>query len=219
MKAILLCFLLTAFAGCKSGVPSQTEEPETAVSDLLPGTQKEEMVPRYDYDTLGLDGALVNGHPIIMPQKAFEKAYGSLDSATTDLWECGSPFGYLDDAWMAKTYGAYDTLKGEYATFNGYFTTLFVRKASFSSNGHIVLFAEADAAGNNFSLPASRVVIDKNTTLEAFEKAFPKILPEMLDNGLDRRYRIPLSKISDDAFLFYFEGGKLVSFTLWWLLC
>ncbi len=222
MKAILLGFLLLAAAGCKDNGKGQTPVVENTASVLnsLPDVLRENVLhAQYNYDTLSLEGALVNGHKIVLPQKTFEKIYGTLDSAKTDLWECGSPFGYLDDAWMAKTYGAYDTSKGEYGSFNGYFTTLFVQKASFASNGHIVLFDGADAAGNTFSLVGSGITLDKNTTLETFESAFPKLLREPGDNPQECRYRISLGKQSDDAFLFYFKEGRLDYFTLWWLLC
>ena len=220
IKALLLYFLLLATAGCKDTVQTQHVENRTVVPDSLPDVLREDVPPpQYDYDTLNLEGALVNGHRIVLPQKAFEKIYGTLDSAKTDLWECGSPFGYLDAAWMAKTYGSYDTLKGDYKTFDGYFTTLFTHKASFASNGHIVLFDKANANGNIFSLPAAHIVLDKNTTIESFERAFPKPKRELMEGPQHFRYRLPIGAQMEDAFLFEFRKGWLYSFWLWWLLC
>ena len=220
MKALLLCFLLLAAAGCKDTGQTQPVENIAVAPDSLSNVLREDVPPpQYNSDTLALEGALINGHKIVLPQKEFEKIYRTLDSAKTDLWECGSPFGYLDDAWMAKTYGAYDTLKGEYQTFNGYFTTLFVHKASFASNGHMVLFDGADADGNVFSVPAAHIVLDKNTTLEFFESAFPLLKRELMDSPQQFRYRLPIGAQMEDAFLFEFRKGRLYSFRLWWLLC
>ncbi len=219
MKNLFLLVLLVTAGSCKEAGLKNTASYALAASAPVPLVPPEEKAAVYNFDTLDLGGALVNGHPIVMSQEEFEKSYGALDSAKTDLWECGSPFGYLDDAWMAKTYGAYDTNRGEYKNFNGYLTTLFVNKASFASNGNIALFNEAGATGNTFEIAAAGIILNQNTTLEAFEKAFPKLKGYLLDSPQQYSYRLPIGAETEDAFLFEFRNGKLYSFQLWWLLC
>ncbi|MBV6879860.1 CHAP domain-containing protein [Epilithonimonas ginsengisoli] len=168
---------------------------------------------------LEIKDALVDSNNLILSKVGFEKLSKlKTDSTKTDLWECGNPFEWLDRPWMEKTYGKYNEKAGNFSNFNGEITTIYKKGIEYSTNKHIVLFDWAEAESHTFSIPSHHIILDKSTTLKDFRKLFPQLEAEQMSNK-DVRFRIPIDKDSDDAFLFYFEDGKLQNFSLWWLLC
>ncbi len=164
-------------------------------------------------DDLALENVLVNGNDIALPKVKFEKIYPKHDSVKTELWECGSAFEWLDKEWLEKTYGK------DLADFDGKITTFYVNHAEFNSDNHIVLFNNAQADKNDFVIKTHHITLNKNTTINEFQKLFPKLKKEETDQKDVVSFRIPVSKNVEDSFIFYFKDGKLESFYLWWLLC
>lgn len=173
----------------------------------------------YTKEFLKIEDAEINGHKIILSQNEFDKIYPQKDSVKTDLWECGSPFEWLDDDWMTKTYGKRNSDSGTFERFDGKITSTYTNNAEFNSNKHIVLFNSADAHKNSFQIKSHHILLNQDTTIEEFQKLFPKLKKEVTDQKNVSRFRISVNKDSDDAFLFYFKDGKLDQFVLWWLLC
>jgi len=168
---------------------------------------------------LKIEDALMNDNKIILEKKIFDELYPKRDSVKTEIWECGNPFNWLDDKWMIKTYGKYDRERDTFGDFDGKLTSIFTKNARFDTNNHIVLFNGALSKGNNLKIKSHQIVLDENTTLEEFQRFFPNLKKEELEHKNEYRFRIGIEKNNDDAFLFYFENGKLKSFNLWWLLC
>ncbi|TWH99700.1 hypothetical protein IQ05_03041 [Flavobacterium tiangeerense] len=173
----------------------------------------------YNSKFIEIKNSLINGHKVILLKNEFDAIYKKNDSLKTTLWECGSPFEWLDKEWMVKTYGVENKEKGTFDRFNGEITTIYDKNIKFTTNNHIVLFDMAFAKNNSFKIISHNITLDKNTTLKEFKKIFPKIEIENLENPNNVRARFYLGKVEDDAFLFYFKNGKLDYFTLWWLLC
>lgn len=174
--------------------------------------------PIYNSKFIEIKNSLINGHKVILLKNEFDAIYKKNDSIKTTLWECGSPFEWLDKEWMVKTYGVVNK-EGTFNRFNGEITTIYDKNIEFSTNNHLVLFDMAHAKNNSFKIISHNIILDENTTLEEFKKIFPNIEIENLENKNDVRARFYLGKDIDDAFLFYFKNGKLDYFTLWWLLC
>jgi len=168
---------------------------------------------------LKIENALVNNNTIILGKKMFDELYPKRDSVNAEIWECGNPFNWLDDKWMTKTYGKYDQDRDTFGDFDGKLTSIFTQNARFDTNNHIVLFNSALSKGNEFKIKSHQIVLNENTTLEEFQRFFPNLKKEELEHKNECRFRMGIEKDSDDAFLFYFENGKLKSFNLWWLLC
>lgn len=164
-------------------------------------------------DSLALENVLVNGSDILLPQSKFEKLYPKMDSVKTELWECGSAFEWLDKEWLEKTYGK------DLANFDGKITTFYVNNAEFNSDKHIVLFNGAQSDRNDFEIKTHHIILNRNTTIDEFQKLFPKLKKDETDQKNVVSFRIPVSKNEDDSFIFYFKDGKLESFNVWWLLC
>lgn len=173
----------------------------------------------YTKEFLKIEDAEINGHKIILSQNEFDKIYPKKDSVKTDLWECGSPFEWLDENWMIKTYGKQNSDSGTFERFDGKITSMYTNKAEFNSNKHIVLFNSANAHKNSFQIKSHHIILNQDTTIEEFQKLFPKLEKEITDQKNVSRFRISVDKDVDDAFLFYFKDGKLDEFLLWWLLC
>ncbi|TKC00880.1 hypothetical protein [Pedobacter cryophilus] len=173
----------------------------------------------YNSKFIEIKNVLVNEHKVILLKNEFDAIYPKNDSIRTILWECGSPFEWLDKEWMVKTYGNENKEKGTFENFNGVITTIYGKNIEFSTNDHIVLFDMAFAENNSFKILSHNITLDKNLTLEEFKKIFPNAEIENLENKNEVRARFYLAKNMDDAFLFYFKNGKLDYFTLWWLLC
>ena len=173
----------------------------------------------YNSKFIEIKNVLVNGHKVILLKNEFDAIYPKNDSIKTTLWECGSPFDWLDEEWMIKTYGVENEEKGMFERFNGEITTIYGKNIEFSTNNHIVLFDMAFAQNNSFNIISHNITLDQNTTLEKFKKIFPNAEIENLDDKSEVRTRFYLGNDSDDAFLFYFKKGKLNYFKLWWLLC
>lgn len=173
----------------------------------------------YTKEFLKIEDAEINGHKIILSQNKFDKIYPKKDSVKTDLWECGSPFEWLDEDWMTKTYGKRNSDSGTFERFDGKITSMYTNNAEFNSNKHIVLFNSANAQKNSFQIKSHHILLNQDTTIEEFQKLFPKLENETTDQKNVSRFRISVDKNIDDAFLFYFKDGKLDKFVLWWLLC
>ena len=168
---------------------------------------------------LKIENALINNNKIILEKKMFDELYPKRDSVKAEIWECGNPFNWLDDKWMTKTYGKYDQDRDTFGDFDGKLTSIFTQNARFDTNNHIVLFNSALSKGNEFKIKSHQITLNENTTLEEFQRFFPNLKKEELEHNNECRFRMGIEKDSDDAFLFYFENGKLKSFNLWWLLC
>jgi hypothetical protein len=173
----------------------------------------------YTKDFLKIEDAEINGHKIIVSQNEFDKIYPKKDSVKTELWECGSPFEWLDEDWMTRTYGKQNSDSGTIERFDGKITSMYTNNAEFNSNKHIVLFNSANAHKNSFQIKSHHILLNQDTTIEEFQKLFPKLKKEVTDQKNVSRFRISVNKDGDDAFLFYFKDGKLDQFVLWWLLC
>lgn len=120
---------------------------------------------------------------------------------------------------MIKTYGKQNSDSGTFERFDGKITSMYTNNAEFNSNKHIVLFNSAIAHKNSFQIKSHHIVLNQNTTIEEFQKLFPKLEKETTDQKNLSRFRISVNKDGGDAFLFYFKDGKLDEFLLWWLLC
>ena len=97
MKAYLFgTVLLLAITGCKEN----REQKEILEPPVL-----KEKLHTYDSDVLKIENVLINGQKIILPIHKFNSVYKCIDSSKTELWECGSPFEWLDSEWMTETYG------------------------------------------------------------------------------------------------------------------
>ncbi len=209
---LLLFFSLLLVAGCLSTGAQKEGQADT--------TLVEPQLPHYDYDTLDLDGVLVNGHPVLLSLTEFRQFYPKTDSAKAELWECGNPFEFLDSTWMTANYvNSADTVWKE-GVNNSYVRTSYSSGAAFVSNGHLVLFEEAGMLRNEVTLVGTSLKLNGRTTLHDFEKAFPNIKQEEgCGNPEEARFRIYLSKSEGNSFNFRFEKGKLLTVTLWWHLC
>ncbi|MBE8727814.1 hypothetical protein C4F50_23095 [Flavobacterium sp. KB82] len=173
----------------------------------------------YDSKFIEKENILINGNKVIVSKQEFESIYTKIDSTKTQIWECGSPFEWLDEKWMIKTYGQKTSDMGTFKTFNGEITTIYTQNIQFATNNHIVLFDTGFADQNSFKIISHNITLDKNTTLKEFRKKFPNAEMEKTENENEVRFRFYLDKVTDDAFLFYFKDGKLNYVTLWWLLC
>jgi len=173
----------------------------------------------YNSDILEIENVLINGHQVILSANEFRSAYPKIDSSKTITADCGSPFDWLDEQWMTKTYGKYNETKGTFEKYDGKITMLYGENIEFSTNNHIVLFDMAFAGNNSFRIISHNITLDKSTTLEAFKRKFPHSKIEKLEKPDEARFRFYIDKEKENAFLFYFKNGKLDYFTLWWLLC
>jgi hypothetical protein len=232
MKLIKLFCLLTLFVllNCqkkndKSSVITENLIKSKTDSRVKPNNNtelKEITLPKsqaFTKDFLEIEDAEINGHQIVLSLAEFDRLYPTKDSLKTDVWECGSPFEWLDENWMIKTYGRKNSQSGTFERFDGKISSVYTHSAEFNSNKHIVLFNTADAAKNNFEIKSHHILLNQNTTIEEFQKLFPQLKKEITDQKNVFRFRISVGKDRDDAFLFYFKDGKLEEFVLWWLLC
>lgn len=219
----LLILILFAVQSCKNDTDKTQDLNDTIViksqDTIIENTEKNNVSTIYNSKYLDIENALVNDHKAILSREEFDALHQKIDSSATTVWECGSPFEWIDKEWMTKTYGAESKEKGTFENFDGKITTLYENNIQFITNNHIVLFDTALASDNTFKIRDHKIILDKNTTLEHFQKIFPNTEIENLQNKNEVRARLYLEKDSDDAFLFYFKNGKLAYFNLWWLLC
>lgn len=171
-------------------------------------------------DFLKIDEVEINGHQLIISENEFNTMYPTKkDSVKTELWECGSPFEWIDKDWMIKTYGQRNSESGTFEKFDGKITSIYTNNAEFNTNKHIVLFNTASTDKNSFRIKSNNILLDQNTTIDEFQKLFPNLKKEILDHKKELRFRISSGFEMEDSFLFYFKNGKLHKFELWWLLC
>jgi hypothetical protein len=162
---------------------------------------------------LNMDNVLINGNVMILSENDFHKFYPQKDSVRSEVWDCGSPFEWLDKTWMERTYGK------DLSSFDGRITTFYAQHAEFISNGHNIIFNNAKAANNRFEIRSPHMILSEKTTVAEFQKLFPDI---SMDKDMQNKtvvFRIPLSKDTEDSFEFYFAEGRLERFNVWWLLC
>lgn len=164
-------------------------------------------------DFLKIENVQVNGNDIVLPQEQFQKLHPKKDSVKTEPWECGNPFEWLDKSWMEKTYGK------DLVNFDGKITTFYTNNAEFISNNHKVIFSSAKSGNNRFEIKSHHIILSQETTVEDFQKLFPKLKIEDTDRKNIQSFSIPVGKETEDSFMFYFKDGKLDNFNLWWLLC
>lgn len=224
MKRHLLLFLFAILIACNSRNEKAKESNNIIETKKEANTSiepKEEPNDKSIYDSkfLEIENVLINNHKIILSKDEFESIYTHVDSTKTQLWECGSPFEWLDEKWMVKTYGKKNTETGVFSKFNGEITTIYSQNIDFATNNHIVLFDTGFAANNSFKITSHNITLNKDTTVQEFKSKFPNVEMEKTDNPNEVRFRFYLNNKSDDAFLFYFKDGKLNYLTLWWLLC
>lgn len=183
--------------------------------DSLPKEkQSEKELPKvFTDDFLKIENVQVNGNDIVLPQEQFQKLHPKNDSVKTEPWDCGSPFEWLDKTWMEKTYGK------DLVNFDGKITTSYTNNAEFISNNHKVIFSSAKSGNNRFEIKSHHIILTQETTVEDFQKLFPKLKIENTDQKNIQRFSIPVGKEIEDSFIFYFKDGKLDNFNLWWLLC
>jgi len=213
MKANLLgavLLLAIIIIGCK-----ENHEPKEIIEIPI----LKERLNTYDSDIIKIENVLINGQKVILPIEKFNSVYKAIDSSKTELWECGSPFEWLDSDWMTEKYGKVTKESGTFENFDGNITTLYGKQIEFNTNNHIVLFNTAFAKSNSIKILSHNIELNKDTSLKDFQKMFPKSEMEQLDNPGEVRFRFYVDKEVDDAFLFYFKDGKLDYFSLWWLLC
>ena len=173
----------------------------------------------YTQHTIAIKDVLINHHKIIQSMSEFNSRYQYVDSSKTALWECGNPLEWLDEKWMRARYGAKSDQSGTFKNYDGNVTTLYGKDIEFNTNSHVVLFNTAFAKSNSFEIPSHNIVLDKNTSMEDFQKLFPNSKMEKLEESNEVRFRFYIKSKADDCFLIYFKRGKLNYFKLWWLLC
>jgi len=173
----------------------------------------------YLIKSLSLNAILINGIKPMLSYKSFQKHYPKPERANKTLWECGSPFDVLDKDWMIRTYGPYNQQKGTFDRHDGQITTLYVNGAQYATNGHMALLVKADAVHNPVSIPSHGIFLNVQTSIEMFERLFPHLSPENMEDNETIRYRIPTEPEYDDALLFYFKNRKFDHIELWFLLC
>ena len=213
---------LVLFTNCKN--PDASSNPpiakdmttEVAVSE---SPQPKEILPVYPEKFITLDNVMVNHHKLMMTKEEFDKIYPKLDSTKTELWECGSPFEWLDKEWMTKTYGPKNEESGIFENFDGKITTLNYKNTAFITNKHLVIFNEGTTDNNTFSIISPKITLNKNTTVEQFKKMFPNVEMRSGEQPDEVNFFINTDRNMDDAFIFYFKNGKLHTVELWWLLC
>ncbi|WP_035650253.1 hypothetical protein [Flavobacterium sp. ASV13] len=223
-KSLLLLFFFTILIACNSRNEKANEskkiiETKHEVNTSIEPKEKLKDKSIYDSKFLGKENVLINDHKVILTKDEFESIYTQVDSISTQLWECGSPFEWLDEKWMIKTYGKKNNKSGTFNTFNGEITTIFSQNIQFATNNHIVLFDTGFVGNNSFKIISHNITLNKDTTVKEFMSKFPNTEMEKTDYPNEVRFRFYLDNKSDDCFLFYFKDGKLNYLTLWWLLC
>jgi hypothetical protein len=224
---LIASIAVLALLGCDTNNKPKTKKPflkhssPTKAPKVLNKTPSfvKRVAKVYLADSLSLNNILLNGHQPKLSFDRFHKYYPKSDSLKKTLWECGSPFDSLDEAWMINTYGAYDTQMGTFKNYDGQVTTIYVNGSAYATNGHITLLIEADASHNSVLIPSHQIALNSQTSAATFNKLFPKTHPEKMEDRNMIRYRIPLKPDYPDAFLFYFKNGKFDHIELWYLLC
>lgn len=221
MKNLILSFTLLTLFGCNKSDSKTDIDVSFNKKELIeiPGQQNlsEEKPQNYPITFLKIEDVLLNNKKLLLDKNHFEKIYNKIDSTKTSLWECGNPLTYLDKEWMVKTYGK--EINGEFEKYDGNITSIYTNGIKFITNNHAVLFDTAEANKNTFTVISRNIVLDNNTSIEDFQKLFPNLEKEKMDDPNTFRFRISTQKDYDDAFLFYFKDGKLEYITLWFLLC
>ncbi|MFH7018039.1 hypothetical protein [Flavobacterium sp. FlaQc-47] len=222
MKKYLFLFLFTILTACNNHNKEEKEFKKSINKESVsPSIAKTKFGNKsiYDLKFITIKNVLINDHRVILSKVEFESIYTHIDSTKTRIWECGSPFDWIDREWMTKTYGEENRETGVFSKFNGEITTIYSKNIEFATNNHIVLFDTGFADNNSFKIISHNIILNKNTTLNEFRSKFPNSKMETTENPNEVRFRFYLKELNDDAFLFYFKDGKLNYFTLWWLLC
>jgi len=222
MKKYLFLLLFTILSACNNHNEKAKESKKSINQESAsPSIAKKKFDNKsiYDLKFITIKNVLINDHKVILSKEEFESIYTHIDSTKTQIWECGSPFEWLDREWMIKTYGREDRETRIFRNFNGEITTIYSKNIEFATNNHIVLFDTGFADNNSFKIISHNIILNKNTTLNEFRSKFPNSKMETTENPNEVRFRFYLKELNDDAFLFYFKDGKLNYFTLWWLLC
>lgn len=214
----LLMFMMTSCRKMESKTPDSIPVESSTVNSKKDSpyqdTSKEKPKPTiFNENFLELENVSVNEKNIVLSADDFEKLYPKKDSVKIEIWDCGSPFEWLDKIWMEKTYGK------DLINFDGKITTFYTHNAEFISNKHKVLFSQAKTGDNHFEIKSHHIVLTDQTTVDEFQKLFPKIKGDDTDQNNTIVFRIPISKDIEDSFEFYFVNEKLKRFNLWWLLC
>ena len=221
-KKYLLLLILMSLIAC-NGHNEKAKEPKKSIAKdtntVIETKEKIDNEPISNLSFIKIDDVLINNHKVILSKAEFESIDTHIDSTKTQVWECGSPFEWLDREWMIKTYGEKTSDMGTFKSFNGEITTIYTQNIDFATNNHIVLFDTGFADRNSFTIISHNITLDKNTTVEEFRTNFPNSEMEKTENPNEARFRFYLDKESEAAFLFYFKDGKLNYLTLWWLLC
>ena len=225
LSLALLLILATFQISCKkeeqmiletSPVKTDSTEIDAKTDEVISAN-----VPKvYDFKYLEMENDLVNGHKVYLDKKEFDALYkNKIDSTKTDIWECGTPFEWLDEKWMAQKYGPKSEL-GDLPNFDGKITTIYGKNIEFTTNNHMVLLNSGNVENNSFHIVSHNITLDKNTKLKDFKKLFPKGDYYVLEDSDEMHVRFSIGKNDvEDAFHLVFKNGKLELVTLWWLLC
>lgn len=179
MKNLILSLIIFIFLSCnKRESEKQTitsfenielkEQRDTLVRNEI----SEDITQNLPITFLSIDDALLNNKKLLLNKNDFEKKYTKIDSTKIDLWECGNPLTFLDKEWMVNTYGK--EINGEFEKYDGKITTIYTNGIQFITNNHKVLFDTADANKNTFTIISRDIVLDNSTSIEDFQKLFPK---------------------------------------------
>ncbi|UUC44564.1 hypothetical protein [Flavobacterium cerinum] len=220
-NSCLLLFIFTILISCKKDT-EKTESvsvPDITIqkTDTIVKKESTALKSVYDADTIALESILINNHKMLLSIDEFNTIYkNTIDSTKSEFWECGNPFEWLDEQWMKKTYGK------EMENYDGEITTIYSKGNQFSSNTHLVLLDQTLMKHNALKIISYDILLDQNTTWEAFKKMFPKA--ESLRKNLasdEFKVLIPFlrSTYSDSLLEFHFKNGKLNSFIIWWNMC
>ncbi|GAB0155991.1 hypothetical protein CHRYSEOSP005_12530 [Chryseobacterium sp. Alg-005] len=221
-SAYLFGIVIILLAGCQkkeTKVSVNKKKVDTTLASRKDSIPAKNTSVTYLDTTLSLENIRINGSKPMVLKSEFEKQYPKSDSIITELWECGNPFEWLDQKWMDDTYGKRDANSGVYENFDGKITTIYTHKASFITNKHLVLFDDAFADKNTLEVVSHHIILNHATSMEEFEKLFPKAKREEGANKDEFQYRFYLGKESENAFFLVFKNGYFYSFNLWWLLC
>ncbi|MBS7231862.1 hypothetical protein KHA90_12590 [Flavobacterium psychroterrae] len=168
MKKYLFLFLFTILTACNNHNKEEKEFKKSINKESVsPSIAKTKFGNKsiYDLKFITIKNVLINDHRVILSKVEFESIYTHIDSTKTRIWECGSPFDWIDREWMTKTYGEKDRETGVFDKFNGEITTIYSKNIEFATNNHIVLFDTGFADNNSFKIISHNIILNKNTTL------------------------------------------------------
>jgi hypothetical protein len=181
---------------------------ENALTESLYTAILNKQVKKLDYarhlsDSLRLENALINGHPVQLTISEFKK-HETPDSSEATQWMCGSPFKDAGDEPRITTY--------------------WCGNRRYISDGKAVLLEHFELKENELSVPSKNIFFTENTTLNEYRTFFPKSYTYAMQHPPEVNDSLTICRVYfrtglDDQWIFNFKNGYLSSVTLWWLLC